>query len=199
MFIIKTRRLMLRDFTQEDWISIHEYASDPEVTRYVGWGPNNAEDTTDFLKRVLEGQISIPRENYELAVVLNDGNMLIGAGRITVSDKRSHEGWIGYVLNRKHWGRGYATELAEALIAFGFNEMSLHRIYATCDIDNFASAHVVEKIGMQREGRLREYGLKGRNWRDQYIYAILEREFGHMKKRDRKDSKIDLEKSRGEV
>ena len=53
MFTLMTRRLKLRDFIQGDWKSVHEYASDPKVTRYVGWGPNSEEDTTDFLKRVL--------------------------------------------------------------------------------------------------------------------------------------------------
>jgi RimJ/RimL family protein N-acetyltransferase len=181
MFTIMTKRLKLRDFTQNDWKSVHEYGSDPEVTRYVGWGPNSEEDTTNFLKRVLQSQLGTPRENYELAVVLKDENTLIGGGRISVSDPQHHEGFIGYVLNRRYWGRGYATELARGLVAFGFNEMGLHRIYATCDIDNTASAHVMEKIGMQREGRLREYRLQGRNWRDQFIYAILDREWNDMK------------------
>ena len=119
----------------------------------------------------------MPRENYELAVVVKDEGALVGGARISVSDPRHHEGFIGYVLNRRYWGRGYATELAEALIGFGFKEMGLHRIYATCDIDNTASAHVMEKIGMQREGRLREYRLQGPNWRDQFIYAILDHEW----------------------
>jgi RimJ/RimL family protein N-acetyltransferase len=177
MFAIMTTRLKMRDFTEEDWMSVHEYASDPEVTRYVDWGPNSEEDTTNFLKRALESQLSIPRESYELAVVLKKENILIGGGRISVSDPRRREGFIGYVLNRKYWGRGYATELAEALLAFGFKELGLHRIYATCDIDNTASAHVMEKIGMQREACLREYRLQGNSWCDQLIYAILDHEW----------------------
>ena len=138
MFTVVTRRLKLRDFTQDDWASVHEYASDPKVTRYVGWGPNSEEDNINFLKRVLGSQVSLPRENYELAVVVKDEGALVGGARISVSDPRHHEGFIGYVLNRRYWGRGYATELAEALIGFGFKEMGLHRIYATCDIDNTA-------------------------------------------------------------
>ena len=180
-FTIETKRLKLRDFNPADWGSVHEYASDPEVTRYVGWGPNNEEDTTNFLKRVLGSQLSLPRENYELATVLKIGDILIGGARISVSDPRHREGFIGYVLNRKYWGEGYATELAEALLAFGFNEMGLHRVYATCDVDNIASAHVMEKIGMQREGLPREYRLQGKNWRDQFIYAILDHEWSDIK------------------
>ncbi len=112
---------------------------------------------------------------------MKERNTLIGGGRISVSDERHREGFIGYILNRDFWGQGYATELAQALIAFGFEKLGLHRIYATCDIENKASAHVMEKIGMQREGRLREHRLQGKNWRDQYVYAILDREWSHGK------------------
>jgi len=53
-------------------------------------------------------------------------------------------------------GHGYATEAARAIVAFGFDTLGLHRIAATCVADNAASAHVLEKIGFRREGRLRE-------------------------------------------
>ncbi len=156
---------------------MHRYASDPETVRYMGWGQNNREDTRNFMQRVIASQKEEPRKNFEVAVTLKERNTLIGGGRISISDERHREGFIGYILNRDFWGQGYATELAQALIAFGFEKLGLHRIYATCDIENKASAHVMEKIGMQREGRLREHRLQGKNWRDQYLYAILDREW----------------------
>jgi RimJ/RimL family protein N-acetyltransferase len=94
-----------------------------------------------------------------------------------VSDPENREGWIGYCLNRDFWGKGYGTEVARALITFGFEQLNLHRIYATCDPQNTASAHVLEKAGMQREGHLRERKwVKGR-WRDFLLYAVLDREW----------------------
>jgi RimJ/RimL family protein N-acetyltransferase len=108
---------------------------------------------------------------------LKEQTTLIGGCGIGVSDPRHREGFIGYILNKSFWGQGYATELSQALLAFGFEKLGLHRIYATCDIDNKASAHVMEKIGMQREGLLREYRMQGKNWRDQFIYATLHREW----------------------
>lgn len=119
--------------------------------------------------------------NFELAVTLKEENTLIGGGRISASDARHREGFIGYVLNRGFWGQGYATELAQALLAYGFDKLGLHRIYATCDIDNMGSAHVLEKIGMRREGVLREYRLQGENWRDQFLYAVLDHEWSYTK------------------
>jgi RimJ/RimL family protein N-acetyltransferase len=160
---------------------VHRYASDPETVRYAGWGPNSKEDTENFMKRVIASQKEEPRMNFELAVTLKEENTLIGGGRISASDARHREGFIGYVLNRGFWGQGYATELAQALLAYGFDKLGLHRIYATCDIDNMGSAHVLEKIGMRREGVLREYRLQGENWRDQFLYAVLDHEWSYTK------------------
>lgn len=89
----------------------------------------------------------------------------------------NREGWLGFCLNRHFWGKGYGTETANALLRFGFQQLDLHRIYATCDPSNNASAHVLEKIGMQREGHLREHKWAKGRWRDSLLYAILESEW----------------------
>jgi RimJ/RimL family protein N-acetyltransferase len=80
---------------------------------------------------------------------------------------------IGYELNPKYWNHGYATEAAHAIVDFGFFHFGVHRVWADLIAENFASAHVLEKLGMRREGHLREKAyFKGRWW-DALIYAIL--------------------------
>jgi RimJ/RimL family protein N-acetyltransferase len=143
----------------------------------VGWGPNTEEDTKNFVRRVLALQSEGLRTVYSLAVVTRDHNVLIGGCRISIVDERHREGSIGYILNKKYWGRGFGTELARALLNFGFEKLTLHRIYATCDIANAASAHVMEKNGMLREGCLREYRLQGNKWGDEFIYSVLDHEW----------------------
>ena len=81
---------------------------------------------------------------------------------------------IGYELAPDQWGRGYATEAARAIVAFGFTELRLHRISAWCIAENTASAHVLEKIGMWLEGRLRENEYFKDRWWDTLLYAMLE-------------------------
>jgi RimJ/RimL family protein N-acetyltransferase len=84
---------------------------------------------------------------------------------------------IGYCFNKTYWGKGYATEAVRALLEFGFNRLTLHRISANCDPSNVASNRVLMKAGMKLEGRLREnLRVKGR-WRDTMVYGILEREY----------------------
>ena len=72
---------------------------------------------------------------------------------------------------------GYATEASEALLAFGFDKLELHRVIATCDVGNASSARVLEKIGMRREAQFREDAWIRGVWRDSYLYAILEEEW----------------------
>ncbi len=177
MLSLTTDRLWLREFKEQDWESVHRYACDPEVVKYMPWGPNTEEDTHIFIRRAIAYQQENPRKHFELAMALKEEDMLIGGCGIRVLNPDLGEGNIGYCLNRDFWGRGYATEAANALLRFGFETLNLHRIYATCDPENRASAHVLEKIGMNLEGRLREnLQIRGR-WRDSLVYAILDHEW----------------------
>jgi len=175
--VIQTSRLLLRDLQESDWQAVHAYASDPEVVRYMEWGPNTEAETTNFIQQSIAGRNEEPRRNYTLAVVLKAENQLIGGCGIHVSAPDSREGWIGYCLNRRFWGQGYATETAKALLAFGFGHLNLHRIFATCDPGNIGSVRILEKIGMQRERHLRESKWAKGKWRDSLLYAILDYEW----------------------
>jgi ribosomal-protein-alanine N-acetyltransferase len=173
MVTIVTERLKLREFDEDDWVSVHKYASDPEVVQYMTWGPNTTEDTKNFVQRALAYQKEQPRRNFDLTIISKEEGALIGGCSIRVSDPDNREGFIGYLLRRQYWQRGYATESAKALIAFGFNQLDLHRIYATCDTRNVASTRVLEKTGMRREGILREHKLQRGEWRSSYVYAVI--------------------------
>jgi RimJ/RimL family protein N-acetyltransferase len=179
MTAIRTERLVLRDFIETDWEAVHEYASDPEVVRYMDWGPNTEEESRNFIQRTIVSQRENPRTGYSLAIALKAEDKLIGGCGIYVTSTENREGYIGYCLNRNFWGQGFATETAKALLMFGFEQLNLHRIFATCDPANIASAHVLEKIGMQREGRFREHKWAKGEWRDSLMYAILNNERGH--------------------
>jgi len=83
---------------------------------------------------------------------------------------------LGYVLARQHWGRGFMTEALKELIAWALKQKDIYRIWAVCDVDNLASARVMEKSGMQREGILRRWSVHpnlSAEPRDSYCYAIV--------------------------
>jgi ribosomal-protein-alanine N-acetyltransferase len=177
MEIVQTERLVLRDFEQADWEAVHSYGSDLEVVRYMDWGPNIEKETKEFIERAITHTKEKPRGTYTLAIVLKQENKLIGGCGLYVSSPENREGWIGYCLHRDFWGQGYATETAKALLKFGFDQLNLHRIFATCQPANVASARVLEKIGMQREGHFREHRWAKGKWRDSLLYAVLDHEW----------------------
>jgi [ribosomal protein S5]-alanine N-acetyltransferase len=171
---IETPRLLLRDLADGDGPAVHVYASDAAVVRHLDWGPNTVEDTAGFLVTARAARDAVPRTAYHLAIVIRAAERLIGGCRIEIRNAASGNGDIGYVLARDAWGHGYATEAARALVAFGFQALALHRIWATCDVENRASARVLEKIGMQPEGRLRQNVRRKGEWRDSDLYAALQ-------------------------
>jgi RimJ/RimL family protein N-acetyltransferase len=174
---LRTPRLLLRDFVEADWEAVHGYARLPEVVRYMPWGPNTEQDTRDFVGRALTAQAAAPRASFELAVIWRESGRLIGGCGLTVQSKLHRVGEIGYCLHPDFWGRGCAAEAAGALLALGFEPLQLHRIQASCDPENRASRRVLEKLGMQLEGRLRQNLLLRGQWRDSLLWSVLEHEW----------------------
>lgn len=171
---IETERLILREFLQDDREDVHEYAVDPEVYRYMPWGPNSREETSAFIGRAIASRRRHPRLHFELAITLKDGGHLIGGGGIRAADGDFRAADMGYCLRRDAWGKGLATEVASGLIGFGFEQLGVHRIWATCDTENVRSAHVLEKAGMALEGTMRDDTWLRGQWRSSYLYSILE-------------------------
>jgi RimJ/RimL family protein N-acetyltransferase/protein tyrosine phosphatase (PTP) superfamily phosphohydrolase (DUF442 family) len=183
---LETPRLVLREFEEDDLDACAAYASDPEVVRFMVWGPNTREQTRDFLARQtnrLVGPDSFgarrsadDRSSFELAIVLREENALVGGIGLRVRNSVSREGDIGYVLNRRYWKRGIVTEAARRMLDFGFGVLGLHRIVATADTRNVGSLRVMEKIGMRAEGVFRQHQYLRGEWRDTATRAILEDE-----------------------
>ncbi len=174
---LETPRLILREFEESDFAAVHEYGSLLEVVRYEPWGPNTEEDTREFILRAMLAQAATPRTSFEFAVTLRDSGRLIGGCGIrpTYGDRYDkQDADFGYTLRRDEWGKGYGTEVARALVRFGFEKLERHRIWATCNVENLASARVLEKAGLQLEGVMRKrIQLRG-VWSDSRLYAILE-------------------------
>ena len=170
---LETERLILRDFVHEDWEWVLEYQSDPLYLRYYDWAERTPETVQEFIGWFLAHQQQDPRIKYQLAVVLKSNNQLIGNCGIRMDKANAVEADIGYELNPKHWNHGYATEAAHAMVDFGFSKFGLHRVWSWCVADNLGSAHVLEKLGMKLEGRLREKEFYKGRWWDTLMYAIL--------------------------
>jgi ribosomal-protein-alanine N-acetyltransferase len=174
---LNSERVSLREVEDKDWIDIHKYASQSIVCQYQPWGPNTEEESQAFVRQVIIDANKDPRTRFVFALMEKEQGRMIGSGEINIRDIINKTGEIAYIVNPDYWGKGFATEAAKRLIDFGFKEFNLHRIYATCDPRNIASSKVLEKIGMTKEGRIRENILIKDGWRDSFLYSILEKEW----------------------
>ena len=173
---LETARLRLRSIRHEDAEAIFEYASDPLVTQHLPWRTHQTvQDTRDYITSTLERQ-----EWPDLApwgIEHKIEGKLIGSCGFHHWSLEHARAEIGYVLARRYWGQGYMTEAVGAIIAYGFEAMSLNRIEALCRPLNVASARVLEKAGMRFEGVLRQYMFANGTHHDYKIYAILREDF----------------------
>lgn len=174
---LTTERLVIRPLREADREAVHAYSADPEVVRYLPFGPNSEAETRAFVTMAIEAGAAESPPTYHLAVGRRDDECPIRGCRIGIKSMPDREASIGYILHRGAWGQGYATEAARALLAFGFERLRLHRVFATCEPHNTASARVLEKIGMRREGHLRGHRLIKGASRHSLLYAILEDEW----------------------
>ncbi|HSJ88889.1 MAG TPA: GNAT family protein, partial [Anaerolineales bacterium] len=162
---------------KNDWQRVLEYQSDPLYLRYNPWTERTPDAVQDFVGWFLDQQVQKPRLKYQLAVVLKSNHQLIGNCGVRMDKAGEIEANIGYEFDPDYWNQGYATEAAHAMVDFGFQHFGVHRIWADCVAENTGSAHVLEKLGMKLEGRLREKEyFKGKYW-DALLYAILEQEW----------------------
>jgi len=174
---LNTKRVILREIEESDWIDVHKYASQKEVCQYQPWGPNTEIETKEFIHQVIIDAKKVPRTRFAFAILVKETNSFIGTVEFNIRDQQNKIGEIGYIVHPSYWGMGYASEVAKEVISFGFLQYKLHRIYATCDVRNIASAKVLEKCGLILEGRMREDLLLRDGWRDTYLYSILEHEW----------------------
>ena len=173
----RTARLLLRDFREDDWPAVLAYQSNPLYLRYYAWTERMPESVQAFVRGFVTHQSQQPRTRFQLAIVLPETGQLIGNCGIRQESPESEEAEIGYELDPEYWGRGYATEAAREMLAFGFTELGLHRVSSWCVADNTASEHVLEKLGLRLEGRVREKKYYKGRWWDVLLYGIVKQEW----------------------
>jgi len=175
--LLETNRLLIREFTEADSEEVFAYQSDPLYLRYYHSTQCTESEVHQFVQQFIVQQAEQPRTKFQLAIILKQENQLIGNCGIRINNFLLREANIGYEIASSHWGQGYATEAAHAILKFGFEELGIHRIWAYCIAENLASARVLEKIGMSCEGHLREKELIKGRWYDHFLYAILDHEW----------------------
>lgn len=171
-------RVALRRFHPGDLDAFVAYRSSASVARYQSWdAPYPRAAGERFISEMMARQPDTAGEWFQFAVIRRSTGELIGdcAARPDRDDPRQVE--IGCTIAAAHQGHGYATEGARRLLGYLFGPRAKHRVTACCDARNQASVGVLERLGMRREGHLRESTWANGEWTDDMLYALLDREW----------------------
>lgn len=175
-----TDRLRLRPLDPvADVDAFHAYRSLPEVCRYAPIEPITRAEVAERLAEPHRTRSTLHREGdvLALAVELAAGTEMIGDLVLFWRSASHRQGEIGYTINPRHQGHGYATEAAAALLDLAFDDLGLHRVTARIDERHTASLAVARRLGMRQEARSVEcQWLKG-EWITLTEWAILEEEW----------------------
>jgi len=170
---LETSRLRLRPFETGDLPHIQRYAVRPAFYRYLAIPAQTPETVAAFVGTQIEAQRRHDGGNYTFVLEPKELKIAVGTVRLGVQNPANGDADLGFALDSDYQGRGYMTEAVRRLIRMGFDPLELRRIWATADVRNERSWRLMERVGMMREGRMREDKLLRGEWRDSYLYAIL--------------------------
>jgi RimJ/RimL family protein N-acetyltransferase len=149
----KTERLLIRDFLPDDWLAVHAFLSDLEVTKHTSFYKRTQDDTKRFVDDCIFHNNQVPRFAHNSAIVLSSENALIGwIGFGHPAEDGIADRSFGYALHRGHWNRGYMTEALRAMLRFCFADPEVSSVFAEHRVPNPASGRVMEKAGMTYAG-----------------------------------------------
>jgi RimJ/RimL family protein N-acetyltransferase len=173
---LETNRLIIRYLRPGDLEDVHAFRSDPEVCRYQGYEPATREESKSFIEWQAGKEFGVASEWVQVGLELKDQQKLIGdIGLKPEQDVRIVE--YGISMSRDYQSRGLASEALTAIFHHLFNERGAHRITAIMDVDNTAMIALAERLGFRREGHYRQSFFDKGEWRDEYLYALLERDW----------------------
>ena len=171
-----TERLLLRDLRRDDSDRMFAIEGDAEAVRYQSYEPRTLENCRAYIEHDIADR-EPERWRYDLGVTLRSDERLVGRIGLDIKPPERAIGELWFILDRSLWGRGLMPEAAARLTGFGFEDLALRRIFLDCDPRNGGAIRLAEKLGMQREGQLREcVHIKG-EWCDSLYYGILRSEW----------------------
>jgi RimJ/RimL family protein N-acetyltransferase len=169
--------LRLRRLRHTDFADMLAYYSHPAVARYCEWDAMTDEQVAAILEAqgsVLPGDVGVP---LLIGVELTAEQRLVGDCSLTITLPEHRQAEVGFCFHPEYHGRGFATRSLHAALVYAFETLQMHRVAARCDVRNEPSRRLLERVGMRREGHLRQCAFLKGEWIDDYVYAMLASEW----------------------
>jgi len=174
--VITTRRLILRELTNQDSTVLDKYWSDSDVLEYLSLEPfTSIQESLDMIDILM----NLYRDNQGVrwAITIKDSGKVLGTCGFHNFKSEHRRVEIGYELGKEYWSQGIMTEALLAIVHYGFETMQYNRIEAFVNFGNIRSTKLLEKNGFKLDGLLREYELNRGKFVDQYCYSLLKSEY----------------------
>ncbi len=169
---LEGEKLKFKQMITKDSEVVHGFASDPDVSRFIGWPlTRSLEETKDYVEKMIRRDES--GSHIYANIIDKSTNELIGTAMVFNFDEAAKHAEIGYVFHKDVWGRGFCTETVKLICDFAFNELGLHKLHAQVNAANIGSSRVLEKNGFELEGRLRDYHFVDGQYYDSLFYGKL--------------------------
>lgn len=173
---ITTRRLLIREYKIEDFVAVFDYVKNPSYWQYQRSDIPTEEQIKTLIEWVVREQGTSPRLSYFLAATRRDTGEVVGEAVLKILSPADRQGEMGFGIVPKFWKQGYGTEIGHAIIDMAFGHFKLHRVSGQCSPDNKGSIRVMQKLGMGREGLLRDIYFGRGKWWSSLVYSLLEAE-----------------------
>ena len=165
---LEGKNIYFKQLNTEDAQAVHDYASDKDVKKFIGWNlMKSLEETTEFVKTMISREEA--DTHLYASVALKATDEVIGTVMLFNFDKIANKAEVGYVFHKNHWGKGYGSESLSLVSNYAFECLKLHKLHATVTDANIGSAKILEKNGFNLEGNLKDHFYI----EDQYYGALL--------------------------
>jgi ribosomal-protein-alanine N-acetyltransferase len=153
--ILETNRLFLRHQVIQDLDDLWALYCDPDITKYIPDAPRSRAEAREELERHMNGHPEFPELGLWATILKETGKFIGRCGLLPWTIDARQEVEVAYTIAQPYWGQGLGTEVAQAIIKYGFTRLNLSRLICLIDEENIASQKVAEKIGMtfEKEGR----------------------------------------------
>lgn len=173
---LSTPRLVLRDYVDADAATVAKYVVTPDYWQHQAVEMPSAEQIVALVKWGSAEAKLTPRLNYFLAATRKDTGEIIGEAVLRIVNPTARQAEIGFGMAKKNWRLGFATEIGRALLKAAFETLKMHRVTAQCAPENLGSLRVLAKLGMTREGVMRDIAFIRGRWWSSVVMSILETE-----------------------
>lgn len=175
---LHTQRLLIRNFKASDLEAFLAYRNDPEVAKYQSWSLPYAREKGQALIREMQ-DVHAPKQGdwLQLALEIKETGEMIGDVAFGVKEEDARQATVGFTIASAYQKKGFATEALTVLLDYLFEDVDMHRVVADCDTENVGSWKTLEKLGFRREAHLVESFPQGKEYRSEYFYGLLQREW----------------------